>query len=46
VAKTAAKVAELLSRGMTQGAIAAELGLAKATINYHARRLGVEGPAY
>jgi integrase len=43
---TAAKVAELLSRGMTQGAIAAELGLAKATINYHARRLGVEGPAY
>jgi integrase len=43
--ETAAKVAELLSRGMTQGAIAAELGLAKATINYHARRLGVEGPA-
>jgi integrase len=43
--ETAAKVAELLSRGMTQGAIAAELGLAKATINYHARRLGVEGSA-
>ena len=43
---TAAKVAELLSRGMTQSAIAAELSLAKATINYHARRLGVEGPAY
>ena len=31
---------------MTQGAIAAALGLAKATVNCHARRLGVEGPAY
>ena len=44
--ETAAKVAELLSRGKAQRAIAAELGLAKATVNYHARRLGVEGPAH
>ena len=44
--RNGAKVAELLSRGMAQSAIAAELGLAKATVNYHARRLGVEAPRH
>ena len=43
--ETARKVARLMSRGMRQTDIAAELGLAKATVNYHARRLGAEGPA-
>jgi integrase len=43
---TATLVAERLSRGMTQTAIAAELGLAKSTVNWHARRLGVEGAPY
>jgi integrase len=41
---TASKVAARLSRGMNQAEIAAELGLAKATVNYHARRLGAPGP--
>jgi integrase len=41
---TATNVATLLSRGMSQGAIATELGLAKATVNYHVHRLGAEGP--
>ena len=31
-------------RGISQGEIAAELGLAKATVNYHARRLGSRRP--
>ncbi len=39
---TAARVAAMLSRGMTQLAIAAELGRSKATISYHARRLGAD----
>jgi hypothetical protein len=43
---TATLVAERLSRGMTQTVIAAELGLARATVNWHARRLGVEGTRY
>jgi integrase len=40
---TATKVAELLATGMRPSEIAAELGLAKSTITYHTRRLGVEG---
>src|SRR3712207_5128438 len=42
--ETATRVAALLSRGMSQGDIASELGLAKSTVNWHARRLGVHGP--
>ena len=39
------QVAELLAAaGMRPSAIAAELGLAKSTVNYHARRLGASGP--
>jgi integrase len=41
---TAMKVALRLSRGHSQTAIAAELGLSKATISYHARRLGAATP--
>ena len=41
---TAVRVATLLSRGMSQGEIAVELGLAKSTVNWHARRFGVTGP--
>jgi integrase len=41
---TARKVATLLSHGHSQAAIASELGLVKSTVNYHARRLGVEAP--
>jgi integrase len=43
--ETATKVAALLSRGTSQGEIANELGLAKSTVNWHARRFGVTGPA-
>jgi integrase len=43
---TARKVAELLSLGMSQGAIAAALGRSKATINWHARRMSVVGAPY
>jgi integrase len=39
---TAARVHELLQTGMRQRDIAKTLGLAKSTVNYHARRLGVE----
>jgi integrase len=42
--ESARNVASLLAQGKSQTAIAAELGLAKATVNYHARRLGVQGP--
>ena len=42
---TAAAVAGCWSRGMRPSDIAAELGLSKATISYHLRRLGAEGPA-
>jgi integrase len=42
--ETAGRVAALLSRGIDQAAIAAQLGIAKSTVNYHARRLGVERP--
>ena len=43
--ETATKVAALLPRGTSQGEIANELGLAKSTVNWHARRFGVRGPA-
>jgi integrase len=43
--ESAIKVAALLSRGLSQGEIASELGLAKSTVNWHARRFGVTGPA-
>ncbi len=43
---TAQKVAELLSRGMSQEAIAQGLGRTKATINWHARRMAVDGTRY
>ena len=39
---TAAKVAERASAGMRPVDIAADLGLAKATVSYHVRRLGIE----
>lgn len=38
--ETRAKVRALLERGWTQGAVARELGIAAATVSYHARRLG------
>jgi DNA-binding CsgD family transcriptional regulator len=40
---TAAQVAERLASGMRPAEIAADLKLAKSTVSYHARRLGVEG---
>ena len=42
---TAAKVAERWAGGMRPLDIATELGLAKATVTYHLRRLRAEGPA-
>lgn len=44
--ETARKVAEMLSRGMSQDAIAEALGRTKATINWHARRMSVVGAPY
>jgi integrase len=41
--ETAHKVAEMLTRGMSQDAIAEALGRTKATINWHARRMSVVG---
>jgi integrase len=41
---TAARVADLWSAGRRASDIAAELGLSKATITYHLRRLRAEGP--
>jgi len=40
---TAGNVAEGLEAGMRPAAIAADLGLAKSTVSYHVRRLGIEG---
>jgi hypothetical protein len=34
-------VAELLSRGLTVGAVARHLGVTPATVSYHARKLGI-----
>ena len=42
---TAAKVAERWTAGLRASDIAAQLGLSKATITYHLRRLRAEGPA-
>ena len=44
-ATTAARGRRALAAGMRPSEIAAELGLAKATVTYHLRRLGAEGPA-
>jgi integrase len=41
---SAAKVAELLGQGKRTSEIARELGLAKSTVGWHIKRLGVEGP--
>src|SRR5438270_3471236 len=38
--KTRERVAELLTRGLSRAEIARRLGLGKATVSYHARRLG------
>ncbi len=38
--ETRARVSSLLSRGMSRAAIARRLGVSKATVSYHARRLG------
>lgn len=38
--RTREKVAELLADGLSQNAIAATLGISKATVSYHARNLG------
>lgn len=38
--RTREKVAELLAEGLSQNAIAATLGISKATVSYHARNLG------
>jgi integrase len=42
---TAAKVAERWTAGLRASDIAVDLGLSKATITYHLRRLRAEGPA-
>ena len=42
---TAAKVGERWTAGLRASDIAAELGIAKATVTYHLRRLQAEGPA-
>jgi integrase len=44
--ETAHKVAEMLTRGMSQDAITAALGRTKATVNWHARRMSVVGAPY
>lgn len=41
---SAAKVAELLGQGRRTSEIARQLGLAKSTVGWHIKRLGVEGP--
>lgn len=38
--RTRELVAQLLARGLTRAEVARELGLAKSTVTYHARRLG------
>jgi integrase len=42
---TAQKVAERLAAGLRPAQIAADLGLARSTVTYHVRRLGVEPPS-
>ena len=44
--ETAQRVADMLTRGMSQDAIADALGRHKATINWHARRMAVVGTRY
>jgi hypothetical protein len=44
--ETAHKVAEMLTRGMSQDAIAEALDATKATVNWHARRMSVVGAPY
>jgi hypothetical protein len=38
--RTRDRVAELLKRGLSRGQVARELGITKATVSYHAKRLG------
>jgi hypothetical protein len=40
---TRADVARLLEEGLTRAAVSARLGVSKATVTYHAERLGVPG---
>jgi hypothetical protein len=40
---TRAEVARLLDQGLSRAAISARLGVSKATVSYHAKRLGVPG---
>ncbi len=40
---TRTRVAELLAGGLSQAAVARELGISKATVSYHAQRLGLPG---
>ncbi len=40
---TRTRVAELLAGGLSQAAVARELGISKATVCYHAQRLGLPG---
>jgi integrase len=44
--ETARRVAEMLTLGMSQEAIADALGRTKATVNWHARRMSVVGAPY
>ncbi|MGZ8711461.1 MAG: tyrosine-type recombinase/integrase [Thermoanaerobaculia bacterium] len=44
--ETGQRVAELLTRGMSQDAVAEALGRTKATVNWHARRMSVVGTPY
>lgn len=40
---TRAEVARLLEEGLTRGAVSARLGVSKATVSYHAKRVGAPG---
>jgi transposase-like protein len=40
---TRAEVAELLEAGLSRADVAARLGISKATVSYHAKRLGLSG---
>jgi hypothetical protein len=44
VGPTTAKVAQLLAEGRRGNEIAVELGLAKSTVAWHIKRLGIKGP--
>jgi hypothetical protein len=46
VASTRERVLPLLQEGLTQGAIAARLGLSKSTVAYHARRVLEPDPRF